>query len=136
MMDRLLAAARAVQANAYAPYSRFQVGAALLDEQGRIHVGVNVENAAYPAGQCAEASAIGALVTAGGKRILACAVVGSATEPCAPCGACRQKLAEFARPDTPILMAGTGDALLTIPFADLLPHAFGAAQLPEPAHGG
>ena len=136
MMESLLAAARAVQPNAHAPYSRFKVGAALLDEQGRIHVGVNVENAAHPAGQCAEASAIGALVTAGGKRILACAVVGSAAEPCAPCGACRQKLAEFAHPDTSILMAGTGEDRLTLSLADLLPHAFGAAQLPEPRNGG
>lgn len=136
MMDTLLAAARAAQPNAHAPYSRFKVGAALLDDQGRIHVGVNVENAAYPAGQCAEASAIGALITAGGKRILACAVVGSAAEPCAPCGACRQKLAEFARPDTPILMAGTGEDRLTLSLADLLPYAFGAAQLPDAGNGG
>ena len=88
----LLAAARAARAMAYAPYSRFAVGAALLDEQGRVHAGCNIENAAYPQGQCAEASALAHLVLAGGRRVLAVVVVGVAAEPVTPCGGCRQRL--------------------------------------------
>ena len=97
--DELLAAARAVRERAYAPYSRFAVGAAVLDEQGRIHAGCNVENAAYPQGWCAEASALAVMVAAGGRRVLAVAVCGVAADPVTPCGGCRQKLREFAADD-------------------------------------
>src|SRR5665811_976888 len=94
--DDLLAAALAARARAYAPYSEYSVGAALRDEHGRIHAGANVENAAYPQGQCAEASAIGVLIAAGGRRITEALVVA---DPAAglpsPCGACRQRLREF-----------------------------------------
>ena len=91
VMQALLAAARAARARAYAPYSRFAVGAALLDEHGGVHAGCNIENAAYPQGQCAEASAIAHLVLAGGTRILAAVVVGVADDSVTPCGGCRQR---------------------------------------------
>jgi cytidine deaminase len=137
--DALLAAARAVRENAYAPYSRYRVGAALLDEAGRIHAGCNVENAAYPEGVCAEAGAISQMVAAGGRRIVAAVVVGEGAEAITPCGGCRQKLREF------------GDATLVIRSADgqawrgehtlaqLLPASFGPAHLAkkgkDDAHG-
>ena len=94
----LLRAAEAVMANAHAPYSHFPVGAALRTPDGAIHAAANVENAAYPQGQCAEASAIGAMVAAGGTEITAVAVTAERLDICAPCGGCRQRLAEFARP--------------------------------------
>ena len=87
--------------NAYVPHSGFKVGAALRPPDGAVYTGANVENAAYPQGQCAEASAIGALVTAGQTEIAAVAVVAEQMEICPPCGGCRQRLAEFAGPDTP-----------------------------------
>ena len=95
VMHALVQAARAARERAYAPYSKFLVGAALLDDHGRLHAGCNIENAAYPQSQCAEASAIAHLVLTGGRRILAAAVVGVAAEPVTPCGGCRQRLREF-----------------------------------------
>ena len=104
----LLAAADAVMRNAYAPYSNFPVGAALRSPSGAIHVGANVENAAYPQGQCAEASAIGAMVAAGDRAITAVAVVAEKLDVCPPCGGCRQRLKEFAAPDTPVYLGRPG----------------------------
>src|SRR5258705_13659624 len=95
-LDQLVAAARAAREKAYAPYSKFAVGAALLDEAGQVHAGCNVENAAYPQGLCAEASALAHLVLAGGRHVLAVVVAGDAPQPVTPCGGCRQKLREFA----------------------------------------
>jgi cytidine deaminase len=129
LASRLVAAARRVREHAYAPYSRFAVGAALLDEQGRIHAGANVENAAYPQGLCAEASAIAHLVAAGGRRILAVAVVGEASEPVTPCGGCRQKLREFAAQDVPVLVADASGLRARYTLGDLLPASFGPAHL-------
>jgi cytidine deaminase len=130
--EELIAAARAARGNAYAPYSRFAVGAALRAEDGRVYVGANVENAAYPAGQCAEASAIGAMVTAGGRRILEIAVVGSGPEPCTPCGGCRQRLREFAAPGATVhAIAGDG-AVRTFTIEELLPASFGPDTLGLP----
>ncbi|MEM6422320.1 MAG: cytidine deaminase [Pseudomonadota bacterium] len=125
-----MAAALAARAHAYAPYSGFPVGAALRDSEGRIHAGCNVENAAYPQGQCAEATAIGAMVTAGGRRIEAICVAGPDEIPCTPCGGCRQRIAEFARPDTAILVCGPSGILARFTLATLLPNAFGPSQLP------
>jgi cytidine deaminase len=125
----MLAAARAAREKAYAPYSKFLVGAAVLDEQGRIHAGCNVENAAYPQGVCAEAGALSAMVLAGGRKAVAVLVVGMADSPVTPCGGCRQKLREFAAPDTPILMANTQGVLLELTLAQLLPHGFGPEHL-------
>lgn len=126
----LLAAARAARARAYAPYSRFLVGAALLDEAGRVHAGCNIENAAYPQGQCAEATAIGHLVLAGGRRILAAAVVGVAAQPVTPCGGCRQRLREFAADDCPVWVADLDTVRARFTLGGLLPASFGPDHLP------
>lgn len=129
LRERLLAAAREARTRAYAPYSRFLVGAAVLDEHGQIHPGCNVENAAYPQGVCAEAGALSALVLAGGRRALAVAVVGDSPEWVTPCGGCRQKLREFAAPDTPVLIASTTELQGVLTLAQLLPHSFGPDHL-------
>ena len=132
---RLLPAARAVRLNAHAPYSRFAVGAAVLDEQGRVHVGCNVENAAYPQGWCAETSALAAMVAAGGKRVLAVAVCAESSEPVTPCGGCRQKLREFAADDCPVFIGDEHTLRCTHSLGELLPHSFGPqhlVQLPVP----
>ena len=126
---QLLQAARDAQTRAYAPYSRFQVGAAVLDEQGRIHAGCNVENAAYPQGVCAEAGALSAMVLAGGTRARALVVVGSGTALVTPCGGCRQKLREFASPDTPVLVADPQQLRARFTLAQLLPESFGPEHL-------
>ena len=126
----LIAAAQAVRAHAHAPYSKFAVGAALLDEQGRIHAGCNVENAAYPQGWCAEASALAVMVSAGGKRVLAVAVCGVADQPVTPCGGCRQKLREFAAEDCPVWLADMNGLRLSTTLGVLLPHSFGPNHLP------
>ena len=129
LMDRLVAAARAARERAYAPYSRFAVGAALLDEQGRVHAGCNIENAAYPQGQCAEATAIGHLVLAGGTRILAAAVVGVADQPVTPCGGCRQRLREFGADDLPVWTADLQRITARFTLGQLLPASFGPEHL-------
>ena len=127
--EELLAAARAVRAHAHAPYSRFAVGAAVLDEQGRIHAGCNVENAAYPQGWCAEASALAVMVAAGGKRVLAVAVCGVADDPVTPCGGCRQKLREFAADDCPIWITDLTQLRARHTLGELLPRSFGPEYL-------
>lgn len=125
----LLAAARAAQLHAHAPYSKFRVGAAVLDEQGRVHAGCNVENAAYPEGTCAEAGALSAMVLAGGTRVRAAVVVGDGVALVTPCGGCRQKLREFAAPDTPILVADRAHLRARFTLAQLLPESFGPDHL-------
>ena len=127
--DALIAAARAVRENAYAPYSRFAVGAAVLDENGRIHAGANVENAAYPQGWCAETSALAALVASGGRRVLAVAVWAVAADPVTPCGGCRQRLREFAADDCPVWLAGPQGLRATHTLGELLPCSFGPHHL-------
>jgi cytidine deaminase len=128
--DALIAAARAARERAHAPYSRFAVGAAVLDEQGRIHAGCNVENAAYPQGWCAETSALAAMVMAGGRRALAVAVCGEAPEPVTPCGGCRQKLREFAADDCPVLTCDPNAVTARYTLGQLLPASFGPHHLP------
>ncbi|MCB1508478.1 MAG: cytidine deaminase [Hyphomicrobiaceae bacterium] len=130
-LDALFDAARSVRETAYAPYSRFRVGAALCDEAGRIHATANVENAAYPVGTCAEAGAISALIASGARRIAGVAVVGGRRDDetgpwrlITPCGACRQRLAEFAGPDTPVRLGSPEGVLLDTTVGALLPHAF------------
>jgi cytidine deaminase len=127
--DRLLAAARAVRERAHAPYSRFRVGAAVLDEQGRIHAGCNVENAAYPLGTCAEAAAIAAMVAGAGRNVRALLVLADGPELVTPCGGCRQRLREFAAADTPVLLAAPEGVRATLSLAELLPHSFGPGHL-------
>ena len=131
MLDEgmLLEAARDARKKAYAPYSRFLVGAAILDDQGKLHKGCNVENAAYPQGTCAEAGAIAAMILADGRRIKAIAVVGESTDPVTPCGGCRQKIREFAKPTTPILIGDLKVLRLRQTLAELLPHSFGPEYL-------
>ena len=126
----LIAAARAAREQAHAPYSRFAVGASVLDEQGRIHAGCNVENAAYPQGWCAEASALSAMVMAGGKQALAVAVCAVAPQPVTPCGGCRQKLREFAADGCPVWAADLNGWRATYTLGGLLPHSFGPDHLP------
>jgi homotetrameric cytidine deaminase len=121
----LLRAASEAMENAYAPYSEFKVGAAVRASSGAIYAGANVENAAYPQGQCAEASAIGAPVAAGETAITGVAVVAERLEVCPPCGGCRQRLKEFGDPSTPVYLGrpGAGDPL-TVTLGELLPGAF------------
>ncbi|PWC91692.1 cytidine deaminase [Azospirillum sp. TSO5] len=131
-LPRMIEAARAARENAHAPYSKFKVGAAILGESGRIFAGCNVENAAYPQGQCAESSAIGAMVTAGDRRIRAIVVMGGeagAEEICTPCGGCRQRIREFATPETPIHICDPAGLRRTFSLEILLPESFGPTNL-------
>ncbi len=128
----LIAAAQAVRERAYAPYSKFAVGAAVLDEQGRIHAGCNVENAAYPQGWCAETSALAVMVAAGGRRVMAmavCAAGPAGAAPVMPCGGCRQKLREFATDDCPVWSCDTQGLRHSTTLGTLLPMAFGPQYL-------
>jgi cytidine deaminase len=117
-------AAHAVRENAYVPYSRFKVGAALRGASGAVHVGCNVENVAYPEGTCAEAGAIAAMVAAGETRIDEAYVVADAPAPVPPCGGCRQKLAEFAGPEIRVTLATLDGQERVMTVAELLPGAF------------
>ncbi len=127
--DDIVAAARAAMARAHAPYSSFKVGAAVRGGSGRLYAGCNVENAAYPQGWCAEASAIAAMVMAGETRIVEAAVMGGGDAPCTPCGGCRQKLYEFAGDDLPIHVCGSQGLHRTVTLGELLPLAFGPETL-------
>jgi cytidine deaminase len=130
MSRDLIEAAKQARLKAHAPYSKFLVGAAVRDEQGRVFAGCNVENAAYPQGWCAEPSAIAALVVAGGRRITEVAVMGNGDQLCTPCGGCRQKLREFAQDDVRIHCC-TADGVLirTFTLGELLPFSFGPENL-------
>jgi cytidine deaminase len=128
-LSRLFAAARAAQDRAYAPYSRFPVGAALLDESGALHAGCNVENAAYPVGTCAEAGAIAAMVAAGGRRIAALLVLGPGPGLVTPCGACRQRIREFAGPAIRVHVADPVAIRAAFTVGALLPDSFGPDNL-------
>lgn len=125
----LVDAAASVRKNAYAPYSKFRVGAAVKTPSGQVHVGCNVENAAYPEGTCAEAGAIAAMVAAGETRISEVAVIADSPDPVTPCGGCRQKIFEFAAPDATITMASVSGKVVTMAVADLLPGAFVKSQM-------
>lgn len=123
-MKDLLEAARKAFDHAYAPYSNFAVGVALRTSSGNIYSGANVENAAYPIGNCAEASAIAAMVAAGERRIEECLIIAAGDRLCTPCGGCRQRLAEFAGPDLKIHLCNPGQHRKTLELGELLPHAF------------
>ena len=127
--DDLFAAALAAREHAYAPYSRYPVGAALRVDDGRVFAGANVENAAYPEGQCAETSAIGAMTTAGARRIVEALVVAGGTLLPTPCGGCRQRLREFMALDAPVHLAGPGGVIRTVTLGELLPLSFGPEHL-------
>lgn len=129
-MRDLAEAAKLARLKAHAPYSRFRVGAAMRDEQGRVFSGCNIENAAYPQGWCAEPSAISSLVMAGGNRITEVAVLGNGDAMCTPCGGCRQKIREFATDDVKIhCCAEDGRLIRTFTLGELLPHSFGPDHL-------
>ncbi len=125
--EELLDAARTVRELAYCPYSDFRVGAAIIDENGNVHVGCNVENASYPQGSCAEACAIGAMVSSGGQRIVTIAVAGggsSKTRACTPCGGCRQRIHEFSDDETRIIFKDDDNEWHQYSMDDLLPSSF------------
>jgi cytidine deaminase len=130
-VDELFEAAKAVQAKAHAPYSRFRVGAAIRTASGKVFSGCNVENAAYPQGSCAEAGAISAMVAAGEHEIVAVLTVCDGDEIGTCCGGCRQRIREFATGTTPIYAAGPDGVRVTFTLDDLLPHSFGPEHLSE-----
>lgn len=132
---RLIEIAAAARERAYAPYSGFAVGAALECEDGQVFSGCNVENAVYPVGLCAERAALAGAVSGGQRRFRRIAIVADAAEVCAPCGMCRQALAEFA-PDLEVVMANLSGREEVISLADLLPRSFTARYLPKAAAEG
>ena len=125
----LFTAAKAAQAQAYAPYSKFRVGAALMTPEGAIYSGGNVENASYPEGWCAETSAIAAMAAAGARRIAEICVVGDGEALCTPCGGCRQRIREFADDATLVHVAGPDGVRATFRLSALLPESFGPGHL-------
>jgi cytidine deaminase len=125
----MLGLARQALAQAHAPYSRFRVGACIRAASGRLYQGCNVENSSFPVTQCAEATAIGAMVVAGDRSIVEVLVATEGPELCPPCGRCRQQLAEFARPDVPVHLAGPEGVRRTVTLGELLPLAFGRETL-------
>ena len=122
--------ALAVRENALAPYSKFKVGAAIRSANGMVFVGCNVENSAYPEGTCAEAGAIAAMIAAGENKIEEVCVVAESPVPIAPCGGCRQKIAEFSGPDVLVILADLNGETKRITIGELLPHAFSNSHLP------
>jgi cytidine deaminase len=128
-LERLLTASLAARSKAYAPYSHYAVGAAVLDDQGCVHAGCNVENAAYPQSWCAEATALGAMLMAGGKRAKAVLVSGPGPDIITPCGGCRQKLREFGDDDLLVIAADPSGVKHTWTLGQLLPASFGPDHL-------
>jgi len=127
-IEALFSAAAKARAAAYAPYSGFAVGAALCTDSGAIFSGTNVENAAFPVGTCAEAAAIAAMVVAGQRRIAELLIMGAGDALVTPCGACRQRIREFAGEDAKIHIAGTTGVRATFTLGALLPEAFGPSM--------
>ena len=128
-LEKMIAAARDIRERAYAPYSNFRVGAVVRTPGGDLFAGCNVENSAYPQGNCAEASAIAAMVAAGQRRIAEVVVIGAGDQLCTPCGGCRQRLREFAAGDTPVHVCGPEGLRRTFTLGELLPFAFGPENL-------
>ena len=124
--QKLVDAATNVRANSYAPFSQYYVGAALSDETGALHIGCNVENSSFPEGSWAEANAIGAMIAAGGTRIVAIAAVGGHDdlEACTPCGGCRQRIFEFGDENTRVILIGENDTVEGHLIFDMLPGGF------------
>jgi cytidine deaminase len=129
MSADLVQAAIAAMAMAYAPYSKFPVGAAVRGASGRVYAGCNVENAAYPQGCCAETSAISALVMGGETRLTEVAVAGGGDLLVTPCGGCRQRLREFAADAVKIHICGPEGLRRTVTLGELLPLSFGPDHL-------
>ena len=123
--DLRVAAARAMS-RSHSPYSKFPVGAAIEDETGAVHAGANIECVSYPLGSCAEATAIGHMIMAGGTRIVQVAVIAERLASVTPCGGCRQRLAEFGTPDTLVHLCDEKGVTETLRLAELFPHGFTA----------
>jgi cytidine deaminase len=128
-LEHLFEAAKAAREKAHVPYSRFRVGSAILADDGQVYAGCNVENAAYPSGTCAEAGAIAAMVLGGGRAIRAMLVIGDGPMLCTPCGNCRQRIREFAKPGTPVHVAGLEGVRQSFTLDALLPASFGPENL-------
>jgi len=120
----LLESAMKVRKNAYAPYSKYAVGCALIDNRGKVFTGCNVENASYPAGLCAERTAIVKMVSEGGEEIREIVLVGSSKEPVLPCGMCRQVIQEFGLKSRITSISPDGAQFIQIPFSELFPFGF------------
>jgi cytidine deaminase len=133
MLDSLFEAASLVQKQAYAPYSRFKVGTALISDDGNVYIGCNVENAAYPLGLCAESSAIAMMIARGGRLIRHLVVYGEGESLITPCGACRQRIREFSDAATRIHAADRQGIQQSWDMAQLLPQSFGPDHLSGPA---
>ncbi len=130
MSEDLFALARGAMRKAHAPYSRFPVGAALRTSDGRIFAGCNVENASFPEGWCAETTAIAHMVMDGGGRIAELAVVAERLRGCTPCGGCRQRIAEFAFPETRIFLCDPVEGVIeTLLLDDIFPRGFAEDSL-------
>jgi len=124
MSHDLFEAARAAMAHAYAPYSKFPVGAAIRAEDGKIYAGANIENISFPQGWCAEPTAISHMIMAGATKIVEMAVIAEKLPLCPPCGGCRQKIAEFASAKTPVYLCDETGVKKTMTMEELLPHGF------------
>lgn len=124
MSHDLFEAAREAMGKAYAPYSKFPVGAAIRADDGKIYLGANVENLSFPQGWCAEPTAIGNMVMGGGRRIVEIAVIAEKLACCPPCGGCRQKIAEFASPETRVYLCDDMGVQKTLTMDELLPFSF------------
>lgn len=129
MAQDLFEAARVAMGKCHAPYSQFPVGAAIRADDGQIYTGANIEVIAYPEGWCAETTAISHMVMAGGQSIREIAVIAEKLDACTPCGGCRQRLAEFAGPDTLIHLCDQSGVVRSITMDELLPYAFDAEVL-------
>ncbi len=130
-VEKLIKEARRAQANAYARYSGYAVGAALRAASGRIYAGCNVENAAYPLSQCAEANAVAAMVLGGDREIIEIAIAGPGEVLCTPCGGCRQALAEFGDAGVRVHVCGPTGDVVEESLGVLIPHAFGPENLAD-----
>lgn len=128
-VEELFAAAKAVRGHAHAPYSNFAVGAAVRAASGAVYVGCNVENASFPEGICAEAAAIGAMVTAGERELVEVVTVAGGDQVTTCCGGCRQRIREFARAGTRVHAAGPEGVRASWTIEELLPASFGASHL-------
>lgn len=122
--QKLLTLAKQAAVNAYAPYSKFKVGAAVLSASGRFYSGCNVENVSYPLGTCAEQGAISAMINGGDAQIAEMLIYADGKQLISPCGACRQRIAEFASPQTPVHLASAEGVKQTLTVAELLPFSF------------
>ncbi|MCX8571461.1 MULTISPECIES: cytidine deaminase [Hyphomicrobiales] len=129
MSHDLFEAAQSAMAKAYAPYSKFPVGAAIRCDDGRVFTGANIEVISYPEGWCAETTALGHYVMAGGGKITEIAVIAEKKAKCTPCGGCRQRLAEFAGPDTPLHLCDNNGVVETVLLKDIFPLGFEAEVL-------